>query len=105
MSVFDEIANDVPILARYASTLAVPPQLEHGDSEHFSAAHMRVEELILIAKHQHPTAFVKILRQTCLDEAYRDTLLQLSSRDAQVVVDAIQLVRAYMCLSPTSSTT
>jgi hypothetical protein len=50
-------------------------------------------KLVFDAKHDRP-AFVKLLGQACLDEACRDALLELKLTEAQVVVDAIQSVRA-----------
>jgi hypothetical protein len=50
-------------------------------------------KLVFDAKHDRP-AFVNLFRQASLDEACRDALLQLKPMEAQVMVDAIQLVRA-----------
>jgi hypothetical protein len=95
MSVFDEIANDVPALVRDGST-PLPPDPDsleaRRDSGHFHTALMQVGELVLNAKHKRPKAFVGLLRQACLDKVCGDTLLELSGEEAQVVVDAIQLV-------------
>jgi hypothetical protein len=93
MSLFDEIANDDPLLVRRGSTL-LSSEVEHGHSTHSSAAPMIVEELALHSKHKDPEEFVKLLRQVCLNEVYRDTLLRINCEEAQSVVDAIQLVSA-----------
>jgi ribosomal protein S18 acetylase RimI-like enzyme len=93
MSAFDEIAKDVPAIKQDESSLARPPQLdEPRDSRRFLNAIERVEELVLNAKDQKPHEFVTLLRQVCLDEHSRDIVLQLCGEEAQVVVDAIQLV-------------
>jgi hypothetical protein len=91
MSVFNEIANDVPTLVRHASTL-LSPGLEGRDSARLSAAPVLIEELVGHARQQNPTQFSKLLDQLCLNEACRDALLRISGDEAQSVVDAIQLV-------------
>jgi hypothetical protein len=103
MSAFDDIANDVPTLVRDPSSLALSLALddEPGNSWRFPTALKRVEQLVLIAKDEQPSEFVKHLREVCLDGACRDTVLQLGGEEAQVVVDAIQLVSAYMYLPDT----
>jgi hypothetical protein len=95
MSSFNEIANNVPTPALDTSTLLTPQQ------EHVCIcdAPLRIDESILNAKHQHFAAFVKLFRQACLDEACIDALFCISDQEAQVMVDAIQLVSAYVLRS------
>jgi hypothetical protein len=88
MSAFDGIANDLDLFAPQDAGSSE----DTTDSARFHAALIRVGDLVLSAGSNQPRAFVKILRQACLDEACRETVLQLSGEEAQVVVDAIQLV-------------
>jgi hypothetical protein len=87
MSSFDKIANDVPSLVA-----------DHGDGNERKP--FRVKTLVYHAQHIHDrlNLFIELLRLACLDEARRDTVLQLKDAEAQVVVDAIQLVRAHIHL-------
>jgi hypothetical protein len=82
VSSFDKVANDVPSLVG-----------DHGES--IEGKPFRVKTLVSHAMQMYnqPNLFVELLRLACLDEARRDTVLQLKDAEAQVVVDAIQLVR------------
>jgi hypothetical protein len=99
MSAFDEIAHDLDFALSSPPDL-VPSEDTTTDSSRFYRALLRVGDLVLNAGNKQPRAFVKVLRQACLDEACRETMLQLSGEEAQVVVDAIQLVSPTVALSP-----
>jgi hypothetical protein len=92
MSAFDEIANDAPPVALRDLAPLPSDSQDTTESTRFYAALLRVGELVLNAGSNQPKAFVKILRQACLDNLCRETVLQLSGEEAQLVVDAIQLV-------------
>lgn len=91
-SAFDEIANEVPTVDRN------DPVIDITNSDRFYNALISVGELVSTAGHQKPKQFIRLLRQACLDDACRDTVLQLSGEEAQIVIDAIQAVCA--ALSP-----
>jgi hypothetical protein len=103
MSVFDKIANDSLLFERYASSL-LPSQLsdkyrgKYGDSAHYHATLVQVGKSVLKSRDGQPEEFVGLLRQACLDEDSRDTMIRLDGQEAQVVVDAIQLVSVYLLL-------
>jgi hypothetical protein len=85
-SAFDEIANEVPTVDRDN------PVIYATNSDRFYNALISVGELVRTAGHQKPKQFIRLLRQACLDDVCRDTVLQLSGEEAQIVIDAIQAV-------------
>lgn len=99
MSAFDGIANDSDLFA----SASLHDTEDTTDSSRFYTALIRVGDLVLNAGNRNPREFVRILRQACLDEVCRETVLQLSGEEARVVVDAIQLVSTPTChvTSPT----
>jgi hypothetical protein len=100
MSAFDGIANDADLFVSTPSPQDVGPSEDTTNSSRFYAALIRVGDLVLNAGNKRPRAFIKILRQACLDDVCRETVLQLSGEEAQVVVDAIQLVSTSSFLTP-----
>lgn len=86
-SAFDEIANEVPTVDHNDSTV-----IDFTNSDRFYNALISVGELVRTAGHQKPKQFIRLLRQACLDDVCRDTVLQLSGEEAQIVIDAIQAV-------------
>jgi hypothetical protein len=78
MSVFEEIINDVPALATDASTLLGPERLD----EEVHVQHVSTPWVRLLLQHKEPEDFVKLLCHACIDNGYRDTLLELHGEEA-----------------------
>jgi hypothetical protein len=100
MSAFEEIDRDVSPLETgdLTSTESDEISLEDaGDSTELYDALLRAGGLIL--EGDHPSEVGKLLRRICLEEVYRETVLGLRGEDAQLVLDAIQLVSLWESLS------
>jgi hypothetical protein len=82
MSSFDDITDDIPQLRSPAKAA----------KDGYCCASVRMEALVLHAKHHPPTAFSQLLREACLDGACHHAVLQLNDAEAQTLVDAIQSV-------------
>jgi hypothetical protein len=92
MSAFDEIARRPPPTAtrdlantEHDETLSE----DIGECIGLYNALLRVGGLILDG--DSPASIGRLLRRICLEEVYRDIVLQLRGEDAQLVLGAIQL--------------
>lgn len=93
MSAFEEIANDALPFASQDSSPQDSPGTEIVNAAEYHNDLLQVGELILSAENDCRREFVELLRQACLCRMCYETVVQLSGREAQVVADAIQLVR------------